>query len=54
MWSHIECVKAPPKTYQKLQKDDVTAWYCLICVRRLPFLDLRTKELRISLSSDTI
>ena len=54
MWSHIECVNISPKTYVKLQDDDVSAWYCPICVRSLPFSDLRTKELKIFLSSDTI
>ena len=57
MWSHIECVNISPKTYKKLQNDDVSVsvWYCPICVRNLPFSDLiRTKELRKFLSSDTI
>ena len=54
MWSHIECVNISPKTYVKLQDDDVSAWYCPICVRSLSFSDLRTKELKIFLSSDTI
>ena len=55
MWSHTECVNISPKTYVKLQDDDdVSAWYCPICVRSLPFLDFRTKELKIFLSSDTI
>ena len=53
------CLPSPPrddhKTYVKLQDDDdVSAWYCPICVRSLPFLDFRTKELKIFLSSDTI
>ena len=54
MSSHIECVNISPKTYVKLQDDDVSAWYCPICVRSLPFSDLRTKELKIFPSSDTI
>ena len=54
MWSHIEFVSISPKTYEKLQHDDVSAWYCPICGRSLLFSDLRTKELRIFLSSDTI
>ena len=53
MWSHIECVNKSPKTYEKLQNNYVSAWYCPICVRRLLFSDLRTIELRIFLSSDT-
>ena len=53
MWSHIECVNISTKTYKKLQNDDVSAWSCPICVRSLPFSDLRTKKLRIFLSSDT-
>ena len=32
----------------------VSAWYCPICVRSLLFSDLRTKQLKIFLSSDTI
>ena len=54
IWSHIECVNVSSKTYVKLQDDDVCACYCPICVRSLPFSDFRTKELKISLSSDTI
>ena len=54
MWSYIECVNISPKTYVKLQDDDVSAWYCPICVRSLPFSDLRTKELKTFLSFDTI
>ena len=50
----IECVNISPKTYVKLQDDDVSAWYCPICIRSLPFSDLRAKELKIFLSSDTI
>ena len=42
------------KNYVKLQGDVISAWYCPICVRSLPFSDLRTKELKIFLSSDTI
>ena len=53
MWSHIECVNKSPKTYEKLQNDDISAWYCPICVS-FPFSDLRAKELRTFLSSDTI
>ena len=49
----IECVNISPKTYVKLQDDDVSAWYCPICIRSLLFSDLRTKELKIFLSSDT-
>ena len=41
------------KTYVKLQDDVVSAWYIPICVRILPFSDLRTKELKTFLSSDT-
>ena len=54
MSTHIECVNISPETYVKLQDDDVSTWYCPICVRSLPFSDLRTKELKIFLSSDTI
>ena len=54
MWSHIECVNISPKTYEKPENDDVSAWYCPICVRSLPFSELRTKELRIFFSSDTM
>ena len=54
MWSHIECVNISPKTYGKLQNDDVSDLYCPICVRSLSFPDLRPKELKIFLSSDTI
>ena len=50
----IECVNIFSKTFVKLQDDDVSAWYCPICVRSLPFSDLRTKELKIFLPSDTI
>ena len=53
MWSHIESVNISSKTYVKLQGDVVSAWYCPICVRSLSFSDLRTKELKIFLSSDT-
>ena len=51
MLSHIECVTY---LYVKLQDNVVSAWYCPICVRSLPFSDLRTKELKIFLSFDTI
>ena len=54
MWSHIRCVDIPRKTYEKLQNEDVSAWYCLICVTSLPFSGSRTKELRIFIFSDTI
>ena len=54
MWSNIECVNISSKTYEKLQDDVASAWYCPICVRSLPFSELRTKELKIFLSSDTI
>ena len=54
MWGYIECVNIFPKTYVKLQDDDVSASYCPICVRSLPFPGLRTKELKIFLTSDTI
>ena len=54
MRSHIGCVNISPKTYIKLQDDDVSAWYRPICIRSLPFSDLRAKELKIFLSSDTI
>ena len=54
MWSHIECVNISPKTYGKLQNDDVSDLYCPICARSLSFPDLRPKELKIFLSSDTI
>ena len=54
MWGYIECVNIFPKTYVKLQDDDVSASYCPICVRSLPFPDLRTKELKIFLTSGTI
>ena len=54
MWSHIECVNISFKTYVKLQDNVLSAWYCPICFRSLPFLDLRTKKLKIFLSSDTI
>ena len=50
----IECVKIFSKTFLKPQDDDVSAWYCPICVRSLPFSDLRTKELEIFLPSNTI
>ena len=53
MWSHIECVNISSKTYVKPQDDVISAWYCPICVRSLPFSDLRTKELKMLLSSDT-
>ena len=43
-----------PKTYEKLQNDDLSALYCPICVRNLPFSDLRTKELRMFLLQDTL
>ena len=43
-----------PKTYLKLQHDDGSALYCPVCVRSSPFSDLRTKELKLFLSSDTI
>ena len=52
VWSHVGCVNISPKTYVKLE-DDVSAWYCPICIRSLPFSDLRSKELKIFLSSDT-
>ena len=42
------------KPMKKMQNDDVSAWYYPICVRSLPSSDLRSKELRIFLSSDTI
>ena len=54
MWSHIECVNTSSKTYVNLQDDVESARYCPIFVRSLPFSDLRTKELKICLSSDTI
>ena len=54
MWSHNECVNRPPKTYVKLQDDNVSGWYFPICARSLPFSDLRTNELKIFLSSDFI
>ena len=54
MCSHIECVNISPKTYEKLQNDDVSAWYCPVCVRSLHFSDLRTKELRIFLFPHTV
>ena len=53
MWSHIEYINISSKTYVKLQDDVVSGWYCPICVRSLPFSDLRTKELKMLLSSDT-
>ena len=53
MWSHTECVNMSSKTYVNLQ-DVVSAWYCPICIRSLPFSGLRTNELKIFLSSDTI
>ena len=54
MWSHIECVNMSSKTYVNLQDDVVSAWYFPICISSLSFSDLRTKELKIFLSSDTI
>ena len=54
MWSHIECVNISSRTYVKLQDGVVSAWYCPICIRSFSFSDLRTKELKIFLSSDTI
>ena len=54
MWSHIECVNISPKTYEKLQNDDASDWYSTICVRSMLFLDLRTKERRMFLSSNTL
>ena len=54
IWSHIECVNISSKTYVNLQDDVVSAWYCPICIRSLPLSDLRTKKLKIFLSSDTI
>ena len=53
-WSHIENVSISSQTFEKLQNDDVSAWYCPICVRSLPFSDLMTKELRMFLSSPTL
>ena len=53
MWSHIESVNISSKTYVKLQGDVVSVWYCPICVRSLPFSDLRAKELKIFFSSGT-
>ena len=37
-----------------MEDDVVSAWYCSIHVRSLPFSEFRTKELKIFLSSDTI
>ena len=54
MCSHIECVNITSKTYVNLWDHVVSARYCPICVRSLPFSDLRTKELKIFLSSDAI
>ena len=43
LWSHVECANVSPKTYEKLQ-NDVSNWNCSICVKTLPFSDLRTKN----------
>ena len=53
IWSHIECVNISPKILSPGKR----SFICLvlpICVRSLPFSDLRTKELRLILSSDTL
>ena len=44
MWSHIECINISPKTYEKLQNDDLCAWYCPICFRNFAFLRLKDKR----------
>ena len=43
-----------PKTYEKLQNDDLSALYCPSCIQNLSFSDLRTKELRMFLLPDTL
>ena len=53
MEPHLMCYISP-KTYEKLQNDDLSALHCPICVRNLPFSDLRTKELRMFLLPDTL
>ena len=54
IWSYIQCANISPKTYEKLYNDDVSTWYCPICVKNVPFSDLKTKGLRMLLSSDTL
>ena len=41
MWIHNEFINMSPKTFEKLQNDDASACYCPICVRSLPFSNLR-------------
>ena len=39
----FKCVDISPKTYGKLKNGDASDWYCPICVRNVPFSDLKAK-----------
>ena len=44
-WNHIECVGISSAYYEKRQYD-TKPWYCPNCSKKLPFSDVREKDLR--------